>query len=73
MFKNVFINRNAFFSSTALHFLKFELRNRNPFVTIFNQLQLTFQTLDFQAPIETKNNVTLLLNNEYVRFMFLKC
>ena len=54
MFKNVLINRNAFFSSTALHFLKFELRNRNPFVTMFNQSQLTFQTLDFQAILKQK-------------------
>jgi len=54
MFKNVFINRNAFFSSTTLHFLKLELRNRNPFVTMFNQSQLTFQTLDFQAILKQK-------------------
>ena len=42
--------QKCIFSSTTLHFLKFELRNKIPFITYAIKSQLIFQTLDFQAP-----------------------
>ena len=39
--------QKCIFSYTTLHFLKFELRNRNPFLRYAIKSELIFQTLDW--------------------------
>ena len=55
-----------FFCSTTLHFLKLELRNRNPFFTICNQI-----TIDLKIPIQTlKQNVSSRYGQKRFKYYF---